>query len=501
MHRVLNGNAFNRVLLIFALLLFPNPSNGQNTTGAGAIAGVVRDADGQPARVRVCVADSSRCASTDGRGYFQIASVRAGTYQLEVLLPTGTPMLATEVTVRAGLEVSVDIDLPNTSLEQTVTVTAPAFAAPPEVKTSGFLVQPLEILKSAGALQDVSRYVQTMPGVVIGSSDFRNDIIVRGGSPLENLVIVDNVEIPNINAFANFASAGGTVSILDAQLIDDVTFLTGGYPAPYANRTSSVLQVTEREGRRDRIQGWTTLGFAGAGGILEGPLDGGKGSWIVSARRSFLDLFTDDIGIGGVPVLYSVNGKAVYDLSDRDRLWLVSVSGRDEIRLGAHNGLSPGDTDGELFNFDIRYNGWRTATGLNWQHLFGTRGVGLLGLTNSEAKVGSQVKDLVAAGPPPASASIDDVIAASPTVFFENSREGETTLKYDLTFYTRGLSQSAGRRNGQGVPRQLRRAIAVRQRHPLLGRQLDGRVRRKGAVQRVSERRLRPSHRWIDVAA
>ena len=71
----------------------------------------------------------------------------------------------------------------------------------------------------AGALQDVARYVQTLPGVSIGSNDFRNDIIVRGGSPLENLFIVDNIEIPNINAFANFASAGGTVSLLDAELI------------------------------------------------------------------------------------------------------------------------------------------------------------------------------------------------------------------------------------------------------------------------------------------
>ena len=77
----------------------------------------------------------------------------------------------------------------------------------------------------------MSRYVQGLPGVVIGTNDFRNDIIVRGGSPRE-LFVVDNVEIPNINAFANFASAGGTVSLLDAELLQDVTFLTGGYPRP-----------------------------------------------------------------------------------------------------------------------------------------------------------------------------------------------------------------------------------------------------------------------------
>ena len=194
-------------------------------------------------------------------------------------------------------------------------MTAPAFQAPEEVKNSGFLVQPREILKSAGALQDVSRYVQGLPGVAIGTNDFRNDIIVRGGSPLENLFVVDNVEIPNINTFANFASAGGTVSLLDAELLQDVTFLTGGYPAPYINRTSSVLQVTQREGSRQAFGGWATLGFAGAGVILEGPINGGKGSWVVSARRSFLDLFTDDVGFGGVPVLYTINAKAVYDLT------------------------------------------------------------------------------------------------------------------------------------------------------------------------------------------
>ena len=168
--------------------------------------------------------------------------------------------------------------------QQTVTVTAPAFQAPEAVKNSGFLVAPREILKSAAALQDVSRYVQGLPGVVIGTNDFRNDIIVRGGSPLENLFVVDNVEIPNINAFANFASAGGTVSLLDAELLQDVTFLTGGYPAPYINRTSSVLQVTQREGSRKEFGGWATLGFAGAGAILEGPINAGKGSWVVSAQ-------------------------------------------------------------------------------------------------------------------------------------------------------------------------------------------------------------------------
>ena len=337
------------------------------------------------------------------------------------------------------------------------------------MKTSGFLVAPREILKSAAALQDVSRYVQGLPGVVIGTNDFRNDIIVRGGSPLENLFLVDNVEIPNINAFANFASAGGTVSLLDAQLLQDVTFLTGGYPAPYVNRTSSVLQVTEREGSREHLGGWATVGFAGAGGIVEGPLALGKGpangSWIVSARRSFLDLFTQDIGIGGVPVLYAVNAKAVYDLTARDRIWLVNVSGVDRIRLGL---TESSDTEDEIANFDIRYKGWRSATGFNWQRTFGSRGVGLLGVSHSRATVDQQVKDLVAQGVPPPDVPPEAVIAQSPVVYGEDSHEDETTLKYDLTAAPAAVRHGAGRRQLQGVRCRLCGGVALRQRHAVL---------------------------------
>ena len=410
----------------------------QDTTGVGAISGVVVNAAGQPAEgVRVCALDTASCATSDGRGAFRISEVRAGAYRLEILPLEGLPFTSDPVEVRAGLNGTVDITLPSVeNFQQTVTVTASAFREPEAVKNSGFLVEPRQILKSAAALQDVSRYVQGLPGVVIGTDDFRNDIIVRGGSPLENLFVVDNVEIPNINAFANFASAGGTVSLLDAELIQDVTFLTGGYPAPYINRTSSVLQVTQREGNRQKFGGWATLGFAGAGAILEGPINIGKrvgrGSWVVSARRSFLDLFTKDVGFGGVPVLYSFNAKAVYDLTPADRIWLVNIAGIDEIRLGLSESS---DLEDEIANFDIRYNGWRSATGFNWQRTFGSRGVGLLGITHSEAKVGQQVKDLVADGVPPSGVPPEVVIARSPVVYSENSREGETTIKYDLTVH------------------------------------------------------------------
>ena len=202
-----------------------------------------------------------------------------------------------------------------------------------------------------------------------------------------------------------------------------------GYPASYVNRASSVLQIAQREGDRQRFRGRATLGFAGSGAILEGPLRQGRGSWIVSARRSFLDFFTDDIGFGGVPVLYSVNAKAVLDVTEKDRIWVVNISGVDRIRLGRTD-TTPNDD--EVFNFDIRYRGRRSATGFNWQRL-SSGGVGLLGVTHSYASVGSTVKDLVRNGAPPASLGADAVIAGSPVVYREQSGEQETTLKYDFT--------------------------------------------------------------------
>jgi TonB dependent receptor/Carboxypeptidase regulatory-like domain/TonB-dependent Receptor Plug Domain len=423
-----------RIIYVCLFLLCPLLLSAQDTAGVGGITGVVRDSAGRPVSgVQACVLQQTRCERSLESGTFHIADLRTGTYKLEVAVPDQKASLTSDVEVRAGLETRVEITLPRSDAEaQSITVTEPVFIAPEEIKNSGYLVQAREIFQSAAALQDVSRYVQSLPGVAIGADDFRNDIIVRGGSPLENLFIVDNIEVPNINTFANFGSAGGTVGILDAALIQDVNFLTGGYPAPFINRTSSVLQVTQREGNREQFQGRATLGFAGVGTILEGPIRKRKGSWVISARRSFLDLFTQDLGFGGVPKTYTFSGKALYDLTPRDRVWVASLAAVDSIRLGATQGAA---NDKEVSNFDIRYSGWRNATGLNWQRLFGNRGVGLLGVTYSTAVVDDGIKDLLRNGIPPASESIDTLIGTSPVVFAENSREGEGTVKYDLTAY------------------------------------------------------------------
>jgi outer membrane receptor protein involved in Fe transport len=422
-----------RFVPLLALLAATSLLPAQDTTAVGSVAGSVRTNDTPVAGVKVCVAGLDRCVTTDAKGEYRLVDLRSGTYRLTLTAPNRPATESDPVEVRAGLEARVEFALPAIdAVSQSITVSESVFIAPEEIKNSGYLIQSREVWKSAGALQDVARYVQTLPGVAIGSNDLRNDIIVRGGSPLENLFIIDNIEIPNINAFANFASAGGTVSLLDANLIQDVTFLTGGYPAPFINRTSSVMQIAQREGDRQKFGGQATVGFAGAGGVFEGPIRKDKGSFVTSFRRSFLDLVTDDIGFGGVPVLYTWNTKATYDLTARDRIWVANISGWDNIRLGRRR---DGENDEEVNNLDINYSGSRSATGFNWQRLFGDRGVGLFGVTHSDARVKSQVRDLARGGPIPPGVDFDQLLNGSPTVFADDSSERETTLKFDYTGY------------------------------------------------------------------
>ena len=407
-------------------------ASGQDTVGTGAVRGNVLADDGTALDGgEVCIADTALCVPIDDAGRFPPLNVRPGVVRLEVKSASGGALVTGDVEVRAGLTIDISLALPKVEAVSTsVTVRASQLRTPDEVVTSGVRIENHEIAKSAGALQDVSRYVATLPGVVTGSADFRNDIIVRGGSPLENLFVVDNIEIPNINSFANLASAGGTVSLLDVQLIEDVTFLTGGYPAPYENRLSSVLQIAQREGNRERFRSRITVAYAGAGAVLEGPWANGQGSWLVSARRSFLDFFSEDIGTGGVPVFYSFTGKALRDLGARDRVWLTSISGIDRIRLGLSDTI---DADAALGALDIRYSGQRSATGVNWQRTFGSRAVGLLGVTHSSARVDSTVKDLVRGGPLPPGADISRIIDLGATTFRQDSTEARIGLKYDLT--------------------------------------------------------------------
>jgi hypothetical protein len=395
----------------------------QDTTGIGSLRVKDYQQTGEPAAGRrsLCVMASSstapRCVTAGPDGEYAFSGLKPGTYGVRWQEPDtatrGTPMI--EIEVRAGVETLAELDRPALgALQQSVEVRATTEAAPNEIKSSAQLISARDVNASAASLKDVSRYIQTLAGATFGTSDFNNDLVVRGGNPLENLYVLDNVEIPNINHFASFSSTGGPVGLINTELLSDITFLSGGYPAPYSNRLSSVVQMTQREGSREGVIPRLTVGFGGGGGSMEGPI-GKRGSWIVSARRSFLDLFTDDYGFGGVPVYVNLQGKAVYDASAKDRFWVVSAGGWDRVTVTP----DPGKESQEFDPYNFRYRGWRNAAGVNWQRVFGGTGVGLAGITFSRATVEHLASDV----------RLDDAVVSR-----QDSVENETGLKYDLTW-------------------------------------------------------------------
>jgi Carboxypeptidase regulatory-like domain/TonB dependent receptor/TonB-dependent Receptor Plug Domain len=353
-------------------------------------------------------------AVTDAEGRFRLENVPAGSHTLRVEAHGYIALSQPDVLVSPGRSsaIVIEIDRGRSGLSEEVVVTASVVDRPPEVTTSSYGMQYAEVRRSAGSIGDINRFVQALPGVVI-ANDERNDLVTRGGSPNENLTMVDNVEAPNLNHFGAQGTAGGAISMLNTELLADATFLTGGFPAEFGNRLSSVLDIRLREGNRTNTEAEADVNFAGASLVMEGPL-ASKGSWIASVRRSYLELLTNVLDFPGVPETTSYQFKGVYDIDVNNRLWLVGIGGRDSILLE----VDEADLDDPSL-LRVDNSGWRIVTGFNWQQLFGKRGYGILGVSDASAHFSVEARDR----------QLDDRIT-----LLNESGEGETTIKYDVSW-------------------------------------------------------------------
>lgn len=282
-----------------------------------------------------------------------------------------------------------------------------------------------EIESSAGTFGDPSRFMQLMPGVV-SDNDERNDFLVRGGNPDENLFIIDNIEIPSINQLALSDTTGGFVSMIDNAAIQQMTLHTDAYDSKFDQRLSSVLEISTRPEAKVKPHSIMEMGLAGAGGSYIRRL-GREGSIFVSARKSVLHLFTDDIGLNGVPIYQNELIRADNRIDERNNWWGISLTGIDSIAI------RPSAADAfETNPFNIDYRGWRNTTGINWQHLFSARSFGVLSVANSQQNQ---------------KITQNDQLEKNATIYNEETSDGITTAKYDWTGESRlRLTLSAGGR-------------------------------------------------------
>lgn len=353
-----------RVSILQAQLMWAAAAGAFET---GVITGKVVDNHTQETlfSVNVVVLGTQRGAATDAEGIYRVTDVPVGTYQVRFSSIGYEPQVKTDVVVKSAAPVFVNARLEPQAVEGTaVKVRAAYFRAQTEVAPSTVSLSREEIRRFPGGFEDVVRTVSTLPGVAVNMSGGRNDILVRGGGPSENLYLINNIEVPNINHFGTPGNTGGSLSFVNLDFVDDVAFSTGGFGARYGDKMSSVVDLTLSRRRPERFETKATVSATQFGLNVELPLRG-KGGLFASARKSYLDLIFKAAGLPFVPVYTDYNVVLNYDFSPKDRLFLIGFSAIDNVDRNQST------LEDRVFNAGLLDNTqYKGITGLNYQRLF-----------------------------------------------------------------------------------------------------------------------------------
>lgn len=274
-----------------------------------------------------------------------------------------------------------------------------------------------------------------MPGVV-WNNDITNEMMVRGGSPEENLYVVDGIEVPNINHIAIEGSTGGFTSMLDTSTIGSIDFKVGDYDSRYSSRLSSVVEIHTLAREESHRSGQIGMGIAGGGGFVDQPL-GKSGSLLLSAHRSVLNLVTNDIGLNGVPIYTNGLARADWSPSSHNHIAALSLTGADSINITPQ----PCD-DGDTNPFQTEYGGMRSTDGLVWQHTHSPSMLSTVTVSYSAQGqlIGQQEQSTMYLNQPNCSKEPYQ----STSVYQEHTRDGFSTLEYAFQYSHGGLLLTAG---------------------------------------------------------
>ncbi len=354
-----------KILFIFIICLIPTLFA---QTPTGEITGTVIDAQTKEPLigVNVLVLDTNYGASTDVEGRYIIKNVPVGAYRLRFDYIGYESMLKTDAIVRSARAEVVNTELKQSVLEgEEVVVTAGYFAEEGQVQPSTIGLTREEIRRFPGGFEDVVRTVSTLPGVAINNAGGRNDLLVRGGGPSENLFVINGIEVPNINHFGTQGTSSGSLSFVNLDFVQDVTFSTGGFSARYGDKMSSVLTLDMTENHSNKFEPKVTISATQYGADFEQPL-GSNGNLIFSARRSYLDLIFKAAGLSFVPVYTDFNLIGHYDLSPKDKLFLISLSAINDVDRDLTTPENRVENSGILGN-----DQYQAIAGINYRRLLG----------------------------------------------------------------------------------------------------------------------------------
>ena len=282
--------------------------------------------------INVMIIGLNKGSVTNVEGRFTIEQVPPGIYRLQASA-IGYKSVTTSEYILSTKNLNIPIEMEENLTElEGVTITASPFRRDVESPVSLRIIGIQEIEKNPGANRDISRIVQSYPGVAFSPIGYRNDLIVRGGAPSENRFYLDGVEIPNINHFSTQGASGGPVGILNADLIREVNFYTGAFPADKGNALSSVLDFKLRDGDMERNSLKATLGASEVSLASNGHI-GKKTSYLVSVRQSYLQFLFDMLDLPFLPTFTDAQFKLKTRFNEQNELTVLGLGGIDNMRL------------------------------------------------------------------------------------------------------------------------------------------------------------------------
>lgn len=305
--------------------------------------------------------------TSDSAGNFQLTVNSPGMYNLDVLMSGFNKSTLYDLNIRPDRTTILNIQLEeNTKKLNEVKVEAAAFEKKEESPLSLRTIGVAEIKRSPGGNRDISKVIQSLPGVASIPS-FRNDLIVRGGSANENRFFIDGIEVPNINHFATQGASGGPVGMLNVDFIQDVNFFSGAFPANRGNAMSSVLDFKYKDGREDKPAYALSLGASDLSATFDGPLSS-KSTLIASYRRSYLQFLFSALGLPFLPIYNDFQFKYKYKPDHKNEFTFIGLGAYDVVSLNKK--ANETEKQKYILGYIPENNQWNYTVGGTYKHYF-----------------------------------------------------------------------------------------------------------------------------------
>ncbi len=367
-----NSVSFYTYVALLLLFILPIDLSAQNPTSGQTIKGVVRDKDAKFTLINVSIqlySDTGLVASTvtDMDGEYKFENVSVGRYRITSRF-VGYADRKVSLFVSSGKEVVMDVEMEERVVELDavkISVSEKGESVNEMSTGSSRSFDAEETNRYAGSRQDPARMASNFAGVQ-GADDSRNDIVIRGNSPMGVLWRLNGVNLPNPNHFAIPGTTGGGVSVINSKTLSTSDFHTGAFPAEFGNTISGVFDVRLRKGNRDKHEFSSQIGLLGLEALAEGPISREKkSSYLVNYRYSTLGIFNSlgvDIGTNAVPNYQDATFNLNFPGKDHASYSVFGVFGQSDIDIVISDQKDTSEID--LFAENDRDQFFGTAMGV-----------------------------------------------------------------------------------------------------------------------------------------